>query len=442
MCYNPVTTKSLFLSNVCRCAGARRLTSLAFCVNSTLSSLFVCSYLVFGRSCSIVNLLEQSARPGTILASFDAAGALPECGWSRSDAGALKATTVQNIGLFESVEVDLKNNPDEKASICPFESKQEPFPLVEDANIISDDRFDDHDKNPDEVFISSQVNLVSEGLLLQQCVDDVMSSAWPHDVARLLRPTHTQGDITGSGICSDNLLQSEALRDSQVALLCRVRPLAATFLFCAALTSFIQGCFLLAGLVGSQPGRSAGVCIAGAWLNLIFGALALVYAGALLLLFWILIWSPKGKDTGDGESGWMSDATTLRFAQIALVMAPAVFVGPFDGPGWTSCVLWAFTAAILRIVDTSQSANCVPCVAIFLSMVAVISSVDASCRFGLHESNEAIPAALLVLYALHHPLPLLLSLLPLAVLFSNILDDEAKLEVPNIHATAKFICIK
>ncbi len=59
-----------------------------------------------------------------------------------------------------------------------------------------------------------------------------------------------------------------------------------------------------------------------------------------------------------------------------MVIAPAIFVGPFDGPGWTSCVLWAFAAAILRIVDTSQSANCVPCFTIFFSMVATISSVD------------------------------------------------------------------
>ncbi len=57
-------------------------------------------------------------------------------------------------------------------------------------------------------------------------------------------------------------------------------------------------------------------------------------------------------------------------------MAPAVFVGPFDGPGWTSCVLWAFAGAILRIIDTSQTANCVPCVAFFLFMVTGISSVD------------------------------------------------------------------
>jgi hypothetical protein len=53
----------------------------------------------------------------------------------------------------------------------------------------------------------------------------------------------------------------------------------------------------------------------------------------------------------------------------------------------------------------------------------------ASCRFGLHDNIEAIPLPLIVLYALHHPLPLLLSLLPLAVLFSNILDNEFELEV-------------
>jgi hypothetical protein len=58
------------------------------------------------------------------------------------------------------------------------------------------------------------------------------------------------------------------------------------------------------------------------------------------------------------------------------MMAPAVFIGPFDGPGWTSCVLWSFAAALLRIIDTSQSINCAPCVVIFLAMVVIISSVD------------------------------------------------------------------
>ncbi len=67
---------------------------------------------------------------------------------------------------------------------------------------------------------------------------------------------------------------------------------------------------------------------------------------------------------------------TLSSMQIALVMAPAVFVGPFDGPGWTSSVLWTFAAALLRIVDTLHSTNCVVSFSIFLSMVAVISFVD------------------------------------------------------------------
>ena len=39
--------------------------------------------MIFGRSCSIVNQLEQSARPGFILASADAASALPDRGWRR-----------------------------------------------------------------------------------------------------------------------------------------------------------------------------------------------------------------------------------------------------------------------------------------------------------------------------------------------------------------------
>ena len=38
-------------------------------------------YLVFGQACSIVHLLEQSARPGAILSSIEAAGALPTNGW-------------------------------------------------------------------------------------------------------------------------------------------------------------------------------------------------------------------------------------------------------------------------------------------------------------------------------------------------------------------------
>jgi hypothetical protein len=149
----------------------------------------------------------------------------------------------------------------------------------------------------------------------------------------------------------------------------------------------------------------------------IFGSLALIFAGGLLLLFWILI-SPSGatktsnQDNNDGRSvikalqwaqvrcvfrlpmntclqtsAWAQHVSCsvhpfLIFAfsqlllQIALVMAPAVFVGAFDGPGWASCVLWAFAAALLRIVNTSKSANYVPCLAIFLVMVTVISCVD------------------------------------------------------------------
>jgi hypothetical protein len=53
----------------------------------------------------------------------------------------------------------------------------------------------------------------------------------------------------------------------------------------------------------------------------------------------------------------------------------------------------------------------------------------ASCGFGQHGRSEPIPAPLLVLYALNNTLPLLLALLPLGVLFSKILDDEAKIEV-------------
>jgi hypothetical protein len=41
-----------------------------------------------------------------------------------------------------------------------------------------------------------QVNLASDGLLLQQSVDDFKSLAWPYDVARLLRPA--QSNNTGS----------------------------------------------------------------------------------------------------------------------------------------------------------------------------------------------------------------------------------------------------
>ena len=36
---------------------------------------------MFGQSCSTVNLLEQTARPGTILASKNSAQALPPYGW-------------------------------------------------------------------------------------------------------------------------------------------------------------------------------------------------------------------------------------------------------------------------------------------------------------------------------------------------------------------------
>jgi hypothetical protein len=125
--------------------------------------MFVCSYLVFGRSCSIVNLLEQSARPGTILASLDAACALPECSWSSTNISAQNTTTFRNNGLLESFEVEVRGNSDENVMFCPLESKEgtempkEHSPLVEDGNIRCDDMFDDHDKNPDEALILSKV---------------------------------------------------------------------------------------------------------------------------------------------------------------------------------------------------------------------------------------------------------------------------------------------
>ncbi len=71
----------------------------------------------------------------------------------------------------------------------------------------------------------------------------------------------------------------------------------------------------------------------------------------------------------------------------------------------------------------------------FLASRRVIEDVlklcAALCGLGLRDNEEAQPISgpLLVLFALHHTLPLLLSLLPLAVLFSTILDDEEKLEV-------------
>ncbi len=54
----------------------------------------------------------------------------------------------------------------------------------------------------------------------------------------------------------------------------------------------------------------------------IFGVLALMYAGALFLLFGMLIWSATSKAasdkaTSDGDdSDWLSDAKVLRFAQV------------------------------------------------------------------------------------------------------------------------------
>jgi hypothetical protein len=71
--------------------------------------------------------------------------------------------------------------------------------------------------------------------------------------------------------------------------------------------------------------------------------------------------------------------------QIALLLAPAVFVGPFDGPGWTSCVLWTFAAVLLRIIDTFNCTNCVVSFVIFLSMVTAISFVDG--EFAAHFSH-------------------------------------------------------
>jgi hypothetical protein len=87
---------------------------LTFCV------LLVYSYLVFGASCSIVNLLEQSARPGTILASTDAARALPEYRWTRSrtNENTLKATAIQSLGLLDSVEVAVNSISDENTRFC------------------------------------------------------------------------------------------------------------------------------------------------------------------------------------------------------------------------------------------------------------------------------------------------------------------------------------
>ena len=51
----------------------------------------------------------------------------------------------------------------------------------------------------------------------------------------------------------------------------------------------------------------------------------------------------------------------------------------------------------------------------------------ARCGFGLQE--DVVSTQMLVFVALHHPLPLLLSLLPISLLFGNIIDYEAKIEV-------------
>jgi hypothetical protein len=84
-------------------------------------------------------------------------------------------------------------------------------------------------------------------------------------------------------------------------------------------------------------------------------------------------------------------------------MAPAVFIGSFDGPGWTSCVLWAFAAALLRIVDTSQLGDCVLCIVIFLIMVAAVSSVDGEFLLHLNVQSTSNPGGCFFLGCYYWP---------------------------------------
>jgi hypothetical protein len=62
--------------------------------------------------------------------------------------------------------------------------------------------------------------------------------------------------------------------------------------------------------------------------------------------------------------------------QIALGSAPALFLGSFSGPGWTSCILWAFAGLMLRVICSPKLIVCAPCIGVYFLMVAAVSAAD------------------------------------------------------------------
>jgi hypothetical protein len=99
---------------------------------------------------------------------MNAASALPKCGWVFNHANALEEKLVQNLGLFECVEVEVVCSSDKKARSGPFECKneremlpsQDSFLLVKAAKIRSRESIDDNYQNPEKVLVSSQVFLL------------------------------------------------------------------------------------------------------------------------------------------------------------------------------------------------------------------------------------------------------------------------------------------
>ncbi len=67
---------------------------------------------------------------------------------------------------------------------------------------------------------------------------------------------------------------------------------------------------------------------------------------------------------------------SLRVLQAGLMTGPGVFVLSACGPGRASCVLWAFIAALLKLICSTGTADCAPCVLTYFSMVVAVSAAD------------------------------------------------------------------
>jgi hypothetical protein len=80
-------------------------------------------------------------------------------GWRRTNSTALQAPAFVNLALFESVEVVVEYNSDEKEMFNHSEQFQEQFLPVETANLRNSNIFEVHCKSQDDIKISIQVFL-------------------------------------------------------------------------------------------------------------------------------------------------------------------------------------------------------------------------------------------------------------------------------------------